>query len=255
MLIIISPAKTINESPMNHEVPCTFPDFIDEAAEIVQVLKKYSSNRIAKLMSINPKLAQLNYERYQEWQLPFIKENSKPAVFAFNGDVYNGLKVEEFSKDDLSYAQQHLRILSGLYGLLKPLDLIQPYRLEMGTKLKLKRKKNLYEYWGNKLTKTLNLILKENQQDVLINLSSNEYYKAVQASDLSCKIITPAFKDFKNGSYKFMSVFGKKARGLMASYIIKNRLEDPESIKLFEEDGYYYNDKLTEGNQWVFTRG
>ncbi len=255
MLIIISPAKTISEAPLNLEIPSAFPEFMGEAAEIVQVLKKYSANRIGKLMSINPKLAQLNFERYQEWQLPFTEENSKPAVFAFNGDVYNGLKVEDYSNDDLLYAQQHLRILSGLYGLLKPLDLIQPYRLEMGTKLKLKRKKNLYEYWENKLTKALNLLLEENKQDLLINLSSNEYYKAIRPSGLSSKIITPVFKDFKNGSYKFMSVFGKKARGLMASYIIKNRLEDPGQIKLFEEDGYYYNDQLTEGNQWVFTRG
>lgn len=255
MLIIISPAKTINEEPVNLEIPVSSPEFINEASEIVQVLKKYSPIRIGKLMSINPKLAQLNYERYQEWQLPFSVDNSKPSVFAFNGDVYNGLKVEEYSNDDLLYAQQHLRILSGLYGLLKPLDLIQSYRLEMGTKLKLKRKKNLYEFWGKKLTLSLNSLLKSNQQDTLINLASNEYYKAIQASGLSYNIITPIFKDYKNGSYKFMSVFGKKARGLMASYIIKNHLEDPEQIKLFEEDGYYYNDQLTEGNEWVFTRG
>ncbi len=255
MLIIISPAKTINETLIKINVPISFPEFLTEATNIVEVLKKYSASRIGKLMSINPKLAQLNFERYQEWQLPFNEENSKPAIFAFNGDVYNGIRIEEYSDDDLLYSQDHLRILSGLYGLLKPLDLIQPYRLEMGTKLKLKRKKNLYEFWGKNLTKALNVALDENQRKVIINLSSNEYYKAIQASDLKAEIITPVFKDFKNGSYKFMSVFGKKARGLMASYIIRMRLEDPESIKLFDEEGYLYNDILSEGNQWVFTRG
>lgn len=255
MLILISPAKTINEKPIHLDVQNSYPEFINEADEIVQVLKKYSPKRIANLMSINPKLSQLNFERYQEWVLPFHEGNSKAAVFAFSGDVYNGLNVTEYSNDDLIFAQQNLRILSGLYGLLKPLDLIQPYRLEMGTKLTLKRKKNLYEYWGKKLTNSVNKVLEDSQSDVLINLASNEYYKAIQTSDLNCKIITPVFKEFRNGTYKFMSVFGKKARGLMASYIIKNRINNSEEMKLFDTDGYMYNDILSEGNQWVFTRG
>lgn len=255
MVIVISPAKTIDESPLNISTPHSIPDFINEAADIVNVLKKYSPSRIEKLMHINPKLGQLNFERYQEWQMPFTEQNAKPAIFTFKGDVYNGLKAEELSPDDLLFAQQNLRILSGLYGLLKPLDLIQPYRLEMGTKLKLKRKKNLYEFWGDKLTNSMLATFQKDKQDTLINLASNEYYKAIQSPQLSCKIITPVFKEFKNGSYKFMSVFGKKARGLMTRFIIENRIEDPEKLKLFDEEGYYYNDQLSEEYQWVFTRG
>jgi cytoplasmic iron level regulating protein YaaA (DUF328/UPF0246 family) len=255
MLIIISPAKTIDETPIQVNVAKSHPEFLKEAETIVQVLKKYSPARIAKLMRINPKLAQLNFERYQEWSLPFTNDNSKPALFAFNGDVYNGLKANEYSHEDLQYAQQNLRILSGLYGLMKPMDLMQPYRLEMGTNLKLKRKGNLYEFWGKKLTISMNAALENAQTDVLINLASNEYYKVLQPNALNCKIITPVFKEFSNGTYKFMSVFGKRARGLMASYIIRNRLEHPDELKLFGEEGYFYNDNLTEGNQWVFTRG
>lgn len=255
MLIVISPAKTMDSNPVRINQQFSQPEFLAESSEIVQVLKKYSPKRIAGLMKINPKLAQLNFERYQEWDLPFKEDNAKPAFFAFKGDVYNGIKIEDYTNDNLGYAQNHLRILSGLYGILKPLDLIQPYRLEMGTKIKVKRKKDLYEFWGLKLTDVLQNDLKDKNQEVLINLASVEYFKAVHLNKLSCRIITPVFKEYKNGTYKFMSVFGKKARGLMTSFILKNQIENPDEIKLFEEEGYFYNDQLSQGDEWVFTRG
>jgi cytoplasmic iron level regulating protein YaaA (DUF328/UPF0246 family) len=255
MLIIISPAKTMDPNPVNLNIPVSQPEFLTDTEEIVSVLKKYTPKKLGTLMKINPKLSQLNFERYQEWELPFKEHNAKPAIFAFKGDVYNGININEYSDSDLEYSQAALRILSGLYGVLRPLDLIQPYRLEMGTKLKLKRKKDLYEFWGTKLRTTLQENLSSIKPSVLINLASAEYSKAVQLNQLTSRIITPVFKEFHNGTYKFMSVFGKKARGLMVSYIVKNRIHNPEEIKLFDTDGYYYNDQLSKGDEWVFTRG
>lgn len=215
-------------------------------------LKKHSVKRLAKLMKINSKLAQLNFERFQDWGPPFNPSNAKQAILTFKGDVYNGLGADTFDLEDFDFAQQNLVILAGLYVLLKSLDLMQPYRLKMGTHLKTRKWKNLYDFWGYKITEAINQMF---DNDVLINLASNEYFKAININLLIGKIITPVFKEFRNGSYKFMSVFGKKARGLMTSYIIKNRLENPEEIKLFEVEGYFYNDQLSEGNHWVFTRG
>ena len=206
-------------------------------------------------MQLSPKLAQLNYERFQSMVIPFEHGVAKPALLVFNGDVYQGMGLDTFSIDDLNYAQQKLRILSGFYGLLRPLDGILPYRLEMGTSLKVKQHKNLYEFWGDKIKKNLQRDFDMDAQQVLINLASNEYFKAVNAHQLKARIITPIFKDYKNGNYKIISFYAKKARGMMSAYILKNRIDNPEEIKLFDQDNYLYNDLLSKGDEWVFTRG
>ncbi|MFP4471928.1 MAG: YaaA family protein, partial [Bacteroidales bacterium] len=177
------------------------------------------------------------------------------ALLVFKGEVFNGLKADSLTEDDLLYAQDHLRILSGFYGVLRPLDLMQPYRLEIGTNLKNKRGKNLYEFWGDKITKAIGEALDASGSRVLINLASNEYFKSIDTKKLDAEIITPAFKDSKDGTYKFITLYGKNARGMMTRFILKNRPEDAESLKLFDEDGYFYNEQLSKENKWVFTRG
>lgn len=255
MIILLSPAKTLNFDIKPQTDNFSQPDFTSEAETIVNVLRKYSPARIQKLMRINPKLAQLNASRYMEWHLPFMPDNARQALLVFKGEVYNGLKAESLTEADLLYAQDHLRILSGLYGVLRPLDLMQPYRLEMGTNLKVNRKKDMYHFWGDKLTGHLNELLEGTDQKYIINLASDEYFNAIDPGKLNAEIIKPVFKDNSNGTYKFITVYGKKARGLMARFIIKNRIEKAEKMKLFDEEGYYYNDQLTSGNTWVFTRG
>jgi len=255
MVIVISPAKTLNFDIQPQTEIFSQPDFTNESAGLIEVLRKYSPSRLQKLMSINSNLAQLNASRFMDWTLPFSPENAKQAILVFKGEVYNGLKADTLTESDLEYSQNHLRILSGLYGALRPLDLMQPYRLEMGTKLKVKTKKDLYQYWGLKLTEHVNALMESTNQKYLINLASNEYFKSLDPKKLKAEIITPTFKDYKNGTYKFLTVYGKKARGMMARFIIKNRIEEVEKLKLFEEDGYYYNDQLSQGNNWVFTRG
>lgn len=255
MLIVISPAKTLNfniQSPTRH---FSLPDFDREAAELVDVLRTYTPEQLQKLMRINSKLATLNATRYMEWHLPFTTENAQRALPVFNGEVYNGLKAATLQEADLIYAQDHLRILSGLYGALRPLDLIQPYRLEMGTKLKVKNHNDLYSFWGNKITTHLRQLMEGTGQKYLINLASNEYFKSIDTTQLPATVITPVFKDFSGGTYKFLTVYGKKARGMMARYIIENRIEDAEQLKLFDAEGYYFNEQLSKGNEWVFTRG
>ncbi len=255
MLIIISPAKTLDFKTAVPDVPVTVPDYLHKSRQLASELRKLNPAHLSKLMNISPKLAQLNYERYQEWNLDKTTENSKPAVFAFKGAVYTGLDISRFSDEDLLYAQNHLRILSGLHGILKPLDIIQPYRLEMGTKLIVNDKKNLYEFWADTITPGLQKALINQDDDILINLASEEYFKSINTKKLKAKIITPVFKDFKNGTYKFLSIYGKKARGMMTRYILMNRIKDIDDLMLFEEEGYFYNDKLSEQGQLVFTRG
>ncbi len=255
MLIVLSPAKTLDFDIQPQTEVFTQPRFLDQAAELVENLKQYTPPQLQKIMKINAKLADLNVQRFADWRLPFNTENAKPAVLVFKGEVYNGLKADSFSTDDLLYSQDHLRILSGLYGVLRPLDLMQPYRLEMGIKLKTKKGIDLYKYWGDQITDDINLTLKETGQKYLINLASEEYFSAINKEKLDAEVVTPVFKDFKNGTYKFMTVFGKKARGMMARYLIANRITDVAQIKMFEEEGYYYNDLMSEGNTFVFTRG
>jgi cytoplasmic iron level regulating protein YaaA (DUF328/UPF0246 family) len=205
-------------------------------------------------MQVSMKIAELNFERFEQWHTPFTPENAKQAVLAFKGDVYTGLDAESFSAADFKFAQSHLRILSGLYGLLRPLDLMQPYRLEMGRKVDTERGKNLYEFWGSKITEGLNRQMKNLKTSSLINLASNEYFKSVKPKELDGEIITPEFKDWKNGQYKMMGVYAKKARGQLSRFVIQNRLTDPEALKAFNVDGYGYNEEMSSGNKWVFTR-
>ncbi|MCJ8324851.1 MAG: peroxide stress protein YaaA [Rhizobiales bacterium] len=250
MQIVISPAKTLDFDSKPTTNIYTDSIFLDQSSLLIDRLAKYSVARIAKLMSLSKNLATLNAERYKSWQLPFNPDNAKQAILAFKGDVYLGLVAETMSQADLDFAQQNLRILSGLYGVLKPLDLIQPYRLEMGTSLKYQRANNLYQFWGDKITNSLN----EEGQDTLINLASNEYFKAIKPKKLNANIITPIFKDCKAGNYKVISFFAKKARGMMARYIIDNRLTQPENIKSFQVAGYYFNAEQSTANEWVFLR-
>lgn len=252
MKIIISPAKSLDFETPSKINNFTMPAFLDESCILMNELKQLSPQELSTLMKISPKLGELNYVRNQSWRIPFNLKNAKQSIFAFRGDVYAGLDVDTLDKQDLTFAQKHLHILSGLYGILKPLDLIQPYRLEMGTKLTNQRGKDLYQFWGEKLTTSLQKASGKNQS--LINLASIEYSKAIQFDHLNGKIITPIFKDKKNGSYKLISFFAKKARGLMCRYIIQNQITDPELIKDFNLSGYHFNAVLSNANEWVFTR-
>ena len=254
MLIVISPSKTLDyETPVLTK-SATKPVFLQDTEILVKQLRDMSAGRIARLMHISPKLAKLNASRYHDWQLPFTKSNAKQAVLAFKGDVYAGLDAVSLDQDDLAFAQQHLRILSGLYGVLRPLDLMQAYRLEMGTGLKNSRGADLYAFWGVKITSQINKDLKKTGNSILVNLASGEYFKSIQGAKLKARIITPEFKEKKNGQYRFFSFYGKKARGLMSRYIITNRLTDPEDIKGFNLEGYRFNKGLSSGDSWVFTR-
>jgi len=253
MLILISPSKTLDMTPANIS-SYSVPLFLEDTKILVKQLKNQESLALSKLMSISSKLADLNYERYQMWNAPFTKDNAKAAALSFKGDVYTGLNAESFDKAAWAFAQKHLRILSGLYGLLKPLDLMQAYRLEMGTMLENERGKNLYEFWGTKITDAINESLTANPSKTIINLASNEYFKVLQKKQLQAPIITPVFKDFKNGKYKVISFFAKKARGLMSHYIIQNQLTEVEALKGFNGDGYHYDESLSTTEQLVFVR-
>jgi cytoplasmic iron level regulating protein YaaA (DUF328/UPF0246 family) len=254
MIILLSPAKSLYEHPPVKLEKFTQSVFMAEAGKIVSVLKKKKPAQLASLMDISPKLAELNFQRFQAWQPPFTLDNSWQAVLMFNGDVYQGLKAETFSASQFDVVQQRVRILSGVYGLLKPLDLIQPYRLEMGTSLSVSGKKNLYEFWKTKITAQLNLELAQTSQPTLVNLASKEYFSAVDVKKLKARIITPSFKEHKNGQYQMVSFYAKKARGLMSRFIIENNISDVEEIKAFDSEGYYFNNQLSTLTEWVFTR-
>jgi cytoplasmic iron level regulating protein YaaA (DUF328/UPF0246 family) len=254
MLVVVSPAKNLDfQSPAVTD-NFTQPALLKDASMLISRCKKLSPADIASLMSLSDKLAGLNADRYASWTVPFSPDNAKQAILAFNGDVYVGLDANSFSEQDFAFAQQHLRILSGLYGVLKPLDLMQAYRLEMGTRLDTKRGDNLYQFWGETITKNLNQALQDQSDEVLINLASNEYFKAVKAKSLKAQIVTPEFKDQKNGQYKVISFFAKKARGMMTRYIIQNRLNDVEQLNHFDLGGYQYSTELSQPNKPVFTR-
>ena len=254
MLTVLSPAKTLDYETTPITQSATLPRFMDQSALLVEDARGLNPDDIRSLMGVSEQIAHLNHERFMNWQTESTSDNAKQAVLAFKGDVYTGLQAETLSEDDLDFAQTRLRILSGLYGLLRPLDLMQPYRLEMGLKFTNQRGRNLYEFWGEQLTDTLNADLVSAKTGVLINLASNEYFKAVKPKLLNADIITPQFKDLKNGQYKMISFFAKKARGLMARYIIDNRITEPEALKSFSEAGYYYSDEQSQGDQWVFLR-
>ena len=255
MLLVISPAKTLDfETPWKVS-KTTEPDFLALSEALITDLKKLSPHDISALMSVSDKIGLLNFDRFHAWQQPFTAANAKPAVLAFKGDVYTGLEAESFDKAAMAFAQKHLRILCGLYGLLRPLDLIQAYRLEMGTKLPVGRAKDLYQFWGDKISGAINRELENHSQKVVVNLASNEYFKAANAKKINAEIITPVFKDAKNGEFKMISFFAKKARGTMAKWMMQNQIDPPDELIHFAEDGYGYNASLSKGKELVFTRG
>lgn len=254
MLLLISPAKTLDFETPAPTTEFTQADFLKQSKQLIGELRALAPHDISALMSISDKLGLLNFDRFANWKTPFKPSNAKQALFAFQGDVYTGMQAESFSADDIQFAQQHLRILSGLYGLLRPLDLMQAYRLEMGTSFANSRGKNLYEFWGDTITAAVNKQLKELNSSVVINLASNEYFSAIKPKLLKGEIITPIFKDQKNGQYKIISFFAKKARGMMSAYIIQNRITEPEAIKQFNVAGYVFDPTLSNVREWVFTR-
>jgi cytoplasmic iron level regulating protein YaaA (DUF328/UPF0246 family) len=254
MLMVISPAKSLDyETPPVIDMH-TQPDYLKQSKQLITRLKKLAPAQVSELMDISDKLAALNVARYGEWKPPFTPENAKQAVLAFNGDVYDGLKAADFKPAEFEYAQAHLRILSGLYGVLKPLDLMQPYRLEMGTRLDTAKAKDLYGFWGGTVTKKLNELLKERDKPVLVNLASEEYFKVVQAKAVKARIVAPVFEDYKSGRYKIISFFAKKARGMMVRYAVKNNLSDVEDLKNFDFEGYAFTPKASTADSWVFRR-
>ena len=254
MLAILSPAKTLDyETPLKTKLNSQ-PIYGRESNQLIKTLRTFEPFEVASLMKISDKLADLNHKRYVEWRNKPAESKTRPAALAFKGDVYQGLEAEGFNDNDLKFAQRHLRILSGLYGLLRPLDVIQPYRLEMGTKLKTSKGQNLYDYWGTKLTTGLNEALKESKEGTLVNLASNEYFGAVQPKLLEGSLLNIGFKEKRNGQLKFVSFSAKKARGLMAKFIIKERLKNPDDLKNFDLEDYKFNKKLSSELDWTFSR-
>ena len=261
MYFLLSPAKSLNEKdavPVNLGNYYSQPELIEHSQVLMKNLKAKEPIDLQELMSISDDLAQLNAKRNQDWAWsenePFTDNNAKPAGYLFDGDVYSGLDMYQMDKETAIYVNEHLGILSGLYGVLKPLDLIQPYRLEMGTKLKNERGDNLYEFWGEAVTDTINARMADSDDKVLVNLASNEYFKVIKKKALNAEIITPRFEDEKNGKYKVISFYAKKARGLMVKYAADNELTNAEQLKQFDLAGYYYVDDLSDDKTWVFRR-
>lgn len=254
MLSLLSPAKSLNFDIDVKGVESSVPAFLNDSKSLISVMQKFSSADLMQLMKISDKLANLNYQRFQDFKTPFTNKNAKPAIFVFDGDVYDAIDAEKYNKKDLDFAQQHLRILSGLYGLLRPLDLMQAYRLEMGTALKNSKGKNLYQFWQEKITNNLNEELSKMSEKSLINLASEEYFSAVDANKIKGKIINIIFKEKKGDDYKIVGIFAKKARGLMADFIIKNKIEKSEELKKFNLEKYKFQSKFSDENNWCFCR-
>ena len=254
MLIVISPAKTLDYESEVKLKRHTLPDYLEDAQLLIDRARSYSVEDIAGLMQVSASIAELNFQRFQSWNTPFTLDNARQAVLAFKGDVYTGLDVNSFTSADFKFAQDHLRILSGLYGLLRPLDLMQPYRLEMGRRVVTARGNTLYQFWHERITDGLNRQLQRLKSHCLVNLASREYFKAIDSGSLKAEVITPEFRDWKNGQYKMIGVYAKKARGQLSRFLIRNRLTDPESIKDFSTDGYSFNRQLSSDDTWVFTR-
>lgn len=254
MLLVLSPAKTLKFDVPVVTDKYSQPDFMARSAELIDMLKNYSPAQIASLMHLSDPLAQLNSARYAAWRPDFTPDNARQAVFTFNGDVYAGLAAATLKPKQLEYAQQHIRILSGLYGLLRPLDLMQAYRLEMGTKLPNRCGKDLYAFWGNTVTEALKELLKAQQARALVNLASEEYFKVIKPALLDVPVITPVFEDWKNGQYKVISFYAKRARGLMARYAAVKGIKKVEALKKFDVDGYAYEEEVSTTHTWVFRR-
>jgi uncharacterized protein len=254
MLTVISPAKTLDFETPPGTRKATQPQFLARAAELVEDARALSPDEIRTLMGVSANIAELNHRRFMDWDLPFSLNNAKQSLLAFKGDVYVGLQAQTLSAAQLDFAQQHLHILSGLYGLLRPLDLMQPYRLEMGLSFGNRGGKNLYEFWGDSITAALNTQLRKSGTNVLVNLASNEYFRSVQSRKLEADVVTPVFKDLKGDQYKVISFFAKKARGQMARFIIDHELNEPEALKKFKIGGYRYNKAASTARELVFTR-
>jgi uncharacterized protein len=253
MLVVLSPAKSLDyDSPLPFDIH-TQPLFVEQSAALVTVLRSMSVASLAQLMSISDALAELNVARYAQWSSVFSQQNARQAIFAFNGDVYDGLNAKTLNEEGLHFAQAHVRILSGLYGVLRPLDLMQPYRLEMGTSLPNSEGANLYAYWKKIIVHALNEAFGGNHE-VLVNLASDEYFKSVDRRALKAVVIQPKFQDFKNGQYKTIGFFAKKARGLMARYLIDHRIHDVEQLKQFNVNGYLFEASVSSATEWVFRR-
>jgi cytoplasmic iron level regulating protein YaaA (DUF328/UPF0246 family) len=254
MLALISPAKTLDYTTALPTDTHTQPRLLEQSQQLIDVCRKLSATEIASLMTVSEKIANLNVERFRDWNAEFDFSNARQALFAFKGDVYTGLDAYHLKDHDIDFAQQHLRMLSGLYGLLRPLDLMMPYRLEMGTKLKNSRGNNLYEFWGSIITDQINQDLAEIDAKLLVNLASDEYYKSVNEKKIQAEIIKPVFLDQKNGKYKVISFYAKKARGLMARYLIENKLSQVEQLKAFDSEGYYFDAESSSDKELVFKR-
>ncbi|MFY9723482.1 MAG: peroxide stress protein YaaA [Azonexus sp.] len=254
MLIFLSPAKSLDYKTPPQVATNTQPAFLKDSEVLIKQLRKLSPADIANLMDLSDPLALLNFNRYADWRLPFTPENAKQAVLAFDGDVYDGLAAKTLSAADLDFAQQHVRILSGLYGILKPLDLMQPYRLEMGTKFANKAGKDLYAFWGERLLDAINAELAKMPRAVAVNLASEEYFKAAVGRKINGLLIQPVFEDWKNGKYKIISFYAKRARGLMTRYAVLNRLDEPEGLKEFDYDGYAFAAEASDDKTWIFRR-
>ncbi len=254
MLIFLSPAKSLDYTTPPQVATHTRPAFLKQSETLIKQLRKLSPADIANLMDLSDSLALLNFNRYADWKLPFTPENAKQAVLAFDGDVYDGLAAKTLSAADLDFAQQHVRILSGLYGILRPLDLMQPYRLEMGTKFANKGGKDLYAFWGERLLDAINAELEAMQRPVAVNLASEEYFKAAVGRKFKGQLIQLVFEDWKSGKYKIISFYAKRARGLMTRYAVLNRLDEPEGLKDFDYDGYAFAPSVSDDRRWVFRR-
>lgn len=254
MIITLSPSKGQDFETASLSSKHTKPADLKDSELLIKELRKIKSKKLQEMMAISENIATLNVDRYKTFTTPFTTKNAKQAIFAFKGDVYGGLELESFNEDDYAYAQDHLRILSGLYGCLRPMDLIQPYRLEMKTRLKNDRGENLYQFWGDRITKSINKELKKQKEPVLVNLASNEYFKSVKPKLLDGRLLNISFKETKEGKTRVVAVFAKRARGMMTDYIIRNRVERPEDLKKFKAGGYKFNKVLSDDKQWTFER-
>ncbi len=254
MLILLSPAKSLDFQSPPHIAQYTQPAFLEQSASLIRQLRRLSPADIATLMTLSDALARLNFHRYADWHLPFSPDNAKQAALAFDGDVYDGLDARTLSADDLAFAQRQVRILSGLYGILRPLDLMQPYRLEMGTQLANEAGKDLYAFWGERLLTAINDELAGMARPVVVNLASEEYFKAAVGKKIAGAVIQPVFEDWKSGRYKIVSFYAKRARGLMTRYAVQNRLLEPEGLKNFAEEGYAFAPDASDATRWVFRR-
>jgi uncharacterized protein len=253
MITILSPAKTLDFETRYDHLPVSIPEDIEKSEKLIKKLRTISGKKLGAMMSLSKDLASLNVERYQNWSTEFNKENSRPALMTFGGDVFRGMDNKSFTEEDLAFANQHVRLLSGLHGVLRPLDQIQPYRLEMGTSLPIGRKKNIYQFWGDRVTNRINEAMEAAGTDTLVNLASTEYSKVVDLKKINGRVITPVFKDLKNGEYKVVMTWAKLARGMMTGFIVRNRLTKLEDIIGFNE--YQYSEPLSTETEWVFTRG